>query len=271
MISLSFVSILLTSILAKDLTTCQKNIALKITTMFENSVQNFQFDYCQNIDDGRGYTSGIIGFTTGTMDASALIQVYCKQYPKGAVCKYIPQLKKLDGFAAQGQDADSVKGLEGYCDAWGTESQTETFQQAQINALEAMYYIPSQHYADEVGLTIPVGRSFFYDISIQQGPSGGADTLADMIERISQPGPFHATAPIDGGDESLYIKNFMAFREYVLCNAQDESTAAAWCETLYRVQSYKYVFEQTPDFGTTAEALDNDGYPYTASCYPRLV
>jgi chitosanase len=49
---------------------CQKSIVFQTTNIFENSQLHFAFDYCENIKDGRGYTSGIIGFTTGTHDVS---------------------------------------------------------------------------------------------------------------------------------------------------------------------------------------------------------
>ncbi|KAJ2768597.1 hypothetical protein IWQ56_002877, partial [Coemansia nantahalensis] len=57
---------------------CSKDIALRITNVYENSDVKFHYDYCENIKDGRGFTSGIVGFCTGTSDAWEVIQEYHK-------------------------------------------------------------------------------------------------------------------------------------------------------------------------------------------------
>jgi hypothetical protein len=45
---------------------CQKVRMYRLTSMYENSDIYLHFGYCQDLGDGRGYTSGIIGFCTAT-------------------------------------------------------------------------------------------------------------------------------------------------------------------------------------------------------------
>src|SRR4051794_27847983 len=47
-------------------TPAQQQIAWAITSVYENNTAVVQYPYCENIDDGRGYTSGRAGFCTGT-------------------------------------------------------------------------------------------------------------------------------------------------------------------------------------------------------------
>ncbi|KAI8900286.1 lysozyme-like domain-containing protein [Globomyces pollinis-pini] len=264
--------ILVSQVIANGLSICQENIVMKLTTVFENSVQNFQYDFCSSINDGRGYTSGIIGFTTGTMDAHLVIKQYCKVNPGNSLCRYLWRLQQLDEYFLYGTgDPNSVEHLEGYCEAWRVESQSPEFQAIQLHKLKSMYFIPSQRMADEVGIKSAIGRGLFYDTAIQQGPECDGDCLSGMIKRMSQPGPFYAKAPSKGGIEMRYIRMFLKFRKYVLTNPQNWVFQESWSKTLYRVESYQRVFEASPYFTVTAKALDNGGNPITISCYPRIV
>ena len=63
-----FLAILVQPALAID--TTAKNATLQMTTTLENSDTQLQFNYAENINDGRGITFGIIGFCTGTYDGN---------------------------------------------------------------------------------------------------------------------------------------------------------------------------------------------------------
>ena len=60
----------------------------------ENSTTDYtgQYAYIEDIGDGRGYTAGIIGFTTGTGDLLDVINRYTELKPENALEKYIPAL-----------------------------------------------------------------------------------------------------------------------------------------------------------------------------------
>ena len=71
----------------------------EITSYFENSTPTPQYDYIENLKDGRGYTSGIAGFTTADEDVSELFKIYCPTHPKARLCGF---RKEIDRLAANG-------------------------------------------------------------------------------------------------------------------------------------------------------------------------
>jgi len=71
-------------------------VCLQLTTACENSSGTFDYNYAENIGDGRGITFGAIGFTTGTYDGNELIKYYTQLNPNNSLAKYIPALDKID-------------------------------------------------------------------------------------------------------------------------------------------------------------------------------
>ena len=62
----------------------------------ENSSTDYaeQYAYIEDIGDGRGYTAGIIGFTTGTGDLLEVVERYTELEPENELKKYIPYLQQ---------------------------------------------------------------------------------------------------------------------------------------------------------------------------------
>jgi chitosanase len=59
-----------------------------MTSTLENSVTNPQWNYVENIGDGRGITFGTAGFTTGTYDGNILIHYYTTLNASNSLAKY---------------------------------------------------------------------------------------------------------------------------------------------------------------------------------------
>ena len=197
-------------------TTCQKSITLQNTNIYENSQTNFAFDFCNDIDDGRGFTSGIIGFCTGTKDANILLKAYTKLNPTNELAKYLPELDRLSAIDELGPTmAGKTSGLVGYCEAWKEAAKTQAFKDVQLGLLDSMYYGPSQSIADSLGLTLPVSRGFLYDIAINQGTnSSEPDSLHDLIRVMA----VTEQTPKGGADEKTWIKKLMTLRKFIMCN-----------------------------------------------------
>jgi chitosanase len=49
-----------------DVTPQQHATIDQLTSLFENSTPILQYGYCENINDGRGFTAGRAGFCSGT-------------------------------------------------------------------------------------------------------------------------------------------------------------------------------------------------------------
>ena len=97
----------------------------------ENSSTDYaeQYAYIEDIEDGRGYTAGIIGFTTGTGDLLEVVERYTELKPENELEKYIPALKQVNG-------TDSHNGLgETFERAWKEAAQSDEMTQAQNDVL----------------------------------------------------------------------------------------------------------------------------------------
>ena len=94
----------------------EKEIAMQIVCSAENSSLKWRshYAYIQDINDGRGYTGGIIGFCSGTGDMRHVIQEYTRHAPGNRLAKYLPALRKLNGSDAHdGLDPGICRRLEG--------------------------------------------------------------------------------------------------------------------------------------------------------------
>ena len=58
--------------------------ALELVASAENSTLDWraQFGYIEDIRDGRGYTGGIVGFTSGTGDMLEVVRLYTRLRPE---------------------------------------------------------------------------------------------------------------------------------------------------------------------------------------------
>ncbi|TCC01595.1 chitosanase [Kribbella soli] len=177
----------------------KKEIAQQIVSSAENSSLNWrdQFGYIEDIDDGRGYTAGIIGFCSGTHDMLELVEYYTDQVPDNPLAEYLPALREVDG-------SDSHEGLDpGFTDAWKQAATTTEFQAAQEHERDRVYFNPAVTLAKQDGLRT-LGQFAYYDAIVMHG-EGGLDSIrADAKD--------HADTPADGGDETEYLNAFLDAR-----------------------------------------------------------
>lgn len=85
----------------------KKEIAMQLVSSAENSSLDWkaQYQYIEDIGDGRGYTAGIIGFCSGTGDMLDLVELYADRRPGNVLAPYLPALRRVDG-------TDSHAGLD---------------------------------------------------------------------------------------------------------------------------------------------------------------
>ena len=177
----------------------KKEIAMRLVSSAENSSLDWraQFDYIEDIGDGRGYTAGIIGFCSGTHDMLELVEYYTAQEPDNPLAPYLPALREVDG-------SDSHEGLDpGFTDAWVRAAQTPEFQAAQEHERDRVYFDPSVSRAKRDGLR-ELGQFAYYDASVMHGAEGFASIRADARR--------HARTPADGGNETTYLHAFLDAR-----------------------------------------------------------
>ncbi|MBW8763290.1 MAG: chitosanase, partial [Microbacterium sp.] len=177
----------------------KREIAQEIVTSAENSVLDWynRYDYIEDIDDGRGYTGGIIGFTSGTSDMLELVERYTKKYPSNGLAKYLPALRSVDG-------TDSHAGLgSAYEAAWKAEGAKAAFQRAQRDLTREWYFDPSVDLglSDKIGA---LGQFIYYDAAVVHGFDGMQDIRTEARKK--------AKTPAEGGNETTYLNAFLDAR-----------------------------------------------------------
>lgn len=173
----------------------------------ENSSIDYaeQYAYIEDIGDGRGYTAGIIGFTTGTGDLLEVVERYTELKPENELEKYIPALEQVDG-------TDSHDGLgDSFEKAWGDAAQSDEMIQAQNDILDEQYMNVALQYAKEDGLS-PLGQYIYYDALVVHG-SGDSE---DSFETIRNVAIGKEKSPSNGGDETAFLTAFLDARVPVM-------------------------------------------------------
>ncbi|MEU4617204.1 chitosanase [Streptomyces umbrinus] len=190
-----------------------KELAQRIVSSAENSSLDWraQYDYIEDIGDGRGYTAGIIGFTTGTHDLLTLVELYTESHPDNALEPYLPALRSVDG-------SDSHEGLDpGFTDAWKEEAQKDAFKRVQDSQRDRVYFDPAVRLAKSDGLGA-LGQFIYYDAMVMHGP--GDPGFHGIRERAMA----EADTPAEGGDEQSYLDIFLDTRRETMKSEKRDTT-----------------------------------------------
>ncbi|WP_248961960.1 chitosanase [Sphaerisporangium perillae] len=182
----------------------KKDIAMQLVSSAENSTLDWkaQYKYIEDIDDGRGYTAGIIGFCSGTGDMLDLVELYTERKPGNVLAKYLPALRKVNG-------TDSHKGLDpNFTKDWKTAAKDTVFQEAQNSERDRVYFNPSVQQAKKDGLRA-LGQFIYYDAIVMHGP--GEDSVS--FGGIRKTAMKKAKTPAQGGDETAYLNAFLDARK----------------------------------------------------------
>jgi chitosanase len=185
----------------------KKEIAMQIVSSAENSSLDWkaQYKYIEDIDDGRGYTAGIIGFCSGTGDMLDLVQLYTNRKPGNVLAKYLPALRDVDG-------SDSHDGLDpNYTRDWKTAANDTAFKTAQNDERDRVYFNPAvaQGKADGIGT---LGQFMYYDAIVMHGPGNDSVSFGGIRKRALQ----NAKPPSQGGNETTYLNAFLDARVWAM-------------------------------------------------------
>jgi hypothetical protein len=176
----------------------KKEIAMKLISSAENSSLDWkaQYAYIEDIDDGRGYTAGIIGFCTSlTMcgDLLELVEYYTSLKPNNVLAKYLPALQRTSDDTHNGLDPNFTKD-------WRIAAADPVFQQAQDRERDRIYFDPSVTLAISDGLPI-LGQFAYYDAAVVHGYKG----MVSVRNRASK----KAKLPAQGGNTMTYMNAFL--------------------------------------------------------------
>ncbi|OZJ02543.1 hypothetical protein BZG36_04499 [Bifiguratus adelaidae] len=208
--------------------------ALLINNVFENGNTQYAYSYVQDLGDGRGYTSGRIGFTTGTNDAYAVVKAYVKARPKNnPLARYLRELARLSALPFCSLERAKVTGLKGYPAAWKQAACTDKmFRDVQDRALNATYFEPSMRFAAMVGLTTNLGKAIFYDTIIQHGWQY-TEPKINLWRLIILTGPWKKSET-----EQSYLMRFLETRRGLMCCLD-----STWASSADRVDDLQQVLK----------------------------
>ncbi|MYQ76459.1 MULTISPECIES: chitosanase [unclassified Streptomyces] len=186
-------------------TPAKKDIAMQLVSSAENSTLDWkaQYEYIEDIGDGRGYTGGIIGFCSGTGDMLRVVERYAKSRPGNALERFLPALRKV-----KGSDAHTGLGSP-FTRAWAEAAKDARFREAQDAERDASYFDPAVRRAKEDGLGT-LGQFVYYDAYVMHGEADAEGTTG--FRTIRSRALDAARAPADGGDETAYLDAFLDAR-----------------------------------------------------------
>lgn len=189
--------------------------AFSLVSSAENSTVDYKstYDYIEDIGDGRGYTCGIIGFTSATGDLLDVVRRYVKLKPKSnPLARYLSALEAVNG-------TDSHRGLgASFEKAWKRACRDMEMIRAQDEVLEEQYLHPAVRAANEDGLS-PLGQFVYYDALVVHGPGRDAESFDGMRAAAKK----KAKTPARGGSEAAYLKAFLKVRERVMLKEEAHS------------------------------------------------
>lgn len=173
----------------------------------ENSSLDYQqqYRYIEDIHDGRGYTAGIIGFTSDTGDLLQVVRRYQRLAPGNRLVKYLPALRKVNGTS-------SHRGLgSAFIRDWHRAAKDPRMVKAQNELVDQMYLKPAVHAAQRDGLS-PLGQYIYYDAMVVHGPGNGPSSFGGIRSAAKQ----RAKTPAQGGAATTYLQTFLTARAKVM-------------------------------------------------------
>jgi len=202
--------------------------AFQITSTAENSTVNWWDTYAtiEDIRDGRGYTGGIVGFTSATGDMLELVEQYVALQPDhNVLAPYVAALRSCTRlgetvddaeYGVDGGRASHVAGQQlgpSFLAAWAHAAHNDPiFRRVQRGFRRDMYWAPAYDaaVADGVGA---LGQALYYDTSVNHGP-GAANSNDGSFDDIRS--RTVGTAPSRGGAERRWLTAFIDRRSEVL-------------------------------------------------------
>jgi chitosanase len=209
----------------------KKEIAKELVSCAENSTLDWkaQYGYLEynvehNAKENRGYTGGIIGFTSKTHDMLELVEYYHKIAPGNGLAAYLPALRQVDGKSARTNLG------KGFVRAWQAAAQDPKFREAQDHERDRTYFDPAVDQARRDGLRA-LGQFIYYDAIVMHGPGDGPGSFGG-IRAVAMK---NAKPPAQGGDEATYLNAFLDARKAAMLAEQAHGSDTTRVDTMQRV------------------------------------
>src|SRR4051812_37922768 len=168
-------------------TPVKKEIFLEMVNSAEQSDLNWTaaYPYCEDIHDGRGYTTGIAGFTTDSAGATTddgpgvlgVVLYFNSVAPGNVLQKYT---QALQSAANSGTGSHSgIDAVGPFCTDFATAATIATFKNAQQHDFDVTAFDPARQLAEADGLGV-LGQAIYADDSILNGYGGNPGLAHDV-------------------------------------------------------------------------------------------
>jgi chitosanase len=201
----------------------------RLVSVFENGTIDIQYDYVEDIEDGRGYTAGR-GFTTATGDVLRVTKDYLRAAPSDPLARFVPELEKL----AAAESGDTSK-LVGFPLAWQNAAKTKAMRAAEDREVDNVSFLPAMAHADALGLKTILARAELYDAVVMHGDGDDPDGVPALLTAATKDA---AGTPKTGVPEHVWLKSFLKVRRADVAHAYDADTRATWAEAVGRVDAF---------------------------------
>jgi chitosanase len=209
----------------------------EVVSAFENGTAEMNYEYVAALGDGRGYTAGRAGFTTGTGDLVVVVRRYLQRVNNPGLKALMPILTERAAL-----ESPSIQGLEALPGLWKMASMDPIFRKVQDEVSNELYFEPAENEYRKFGFHTPLALLCLYDTIIQHGDDG----LDDILEKLD------SNLVIE--DERLI--NFLEIRREALLNPEDEATAEVWRESVGRVDALRKMIKDR-NFQLTVPTIVN--------------
>ena len=201
-----------------------KDTMQSLLSSAENSTLQWNqcYRYIEEYDDARGYTGGIVGFTSGTSDMLELVRRYARARPGNELSGYLWALEAVN-------NSDDVRPLgSGYMAAWKRAANGDAvFRQAQDGLRDDWYYNPAMRAADTDGLGA-LGRYIYYDAIVMHGDGGEWNSFGTMVRRTRESGINPRTNQVG------FLHKFLDIRRDIMSREPDHRVNLDRIDTMQR-------------------------------------
>ncbi|ORX82625.1 lysozyme-like protein [Basidiobolus meristosporus CBS 931.73] len=209
-------------------------IILTITNVFEYGTTTYDYEACVDLNDGRGYTCGFVGFTTGTGDAFTVVDRYLKVNPYSELKAYYDPLKELaDPRECGGPEVDPNR-LNGFPNAWSHAACTDSkFRRVQELVVNDVYFEPAMKLAESYKIYSPLGKAIVYDTAVQHGyEKEDGISLRSIVKLVKA----ESSKPMN---EKAFLRRLLHFRRKILCCSMDN----IWPDSANRVSDLQFLLD----------------------------
>ena len=204
-----------------------QEMAYQLTSTAENSTLDWTtaYDYIEDIGDNRGYTAGLVGFTSATGDMLQLIQNYAAAKPSNnTLSPYIPGLQNCVavGFGPGASNAAATNLGTPFINAWIAAANSDPiFRRVQREYRKSLYWDDAlvQALADGVP---PLGLAIYYDVLVNHGVGTDSESFGGILTYVRA----NNTKPSSGGNVTTWLNAIIDRRNTILQGWGDDQATS---------------------------------------------